>query len=210
MFITIEGPEGVGKTTLINNLKQEIRFKQSHFTKGLGGNDLGLALRDIAFTKSFNDPKARFLLMLTALSDLYKELETKYLSKNIDVISDRWTLSTYAYGKMDGLSTKFCSHLLQATLNHRPSLSIVLTHDSSELYKRIKARTYHDNIEAMFTDDKAISKLDLLQQYYAEFSYPLNALSWMESMARTTKYIDSHCSQDELVNRVMKVINDYD
>lgn len=100
-FITLEGIDGVGKTSnikFIQNIldKQQIKYL---VTREPGGTQLGeeirellLKLRDEAF-----DCQAELLMMFAARSQHLNNVIHPALNKNNWVICDRFTDSTYAY-----------------------------------------------------------------------------------------------------------------
>jgi dTMP kinase len=98
-FITIEGIEGVGKSTNIAFVKSQL---QSHginclLTREPGGTELGEALRNLLLHGGDVSDKAELLMMFASRAQHLEEKIKPALKQGIWVICDRFTDSTYAY-----------------------------------------------------------------------------------------------------------------
>jgi len=133
-FITFEGGEGVGKTTLINFLEDELLRLgfQVIKTREPGGSRFGDQLRKILLeTEGPLDTMAELLLLLAARAEHLSELILPALQSGKVVLCDRFNDSTIAYqGKARGLGMekveKFCEEVCQGTL---PELTFYLDLD---------------------------------------------------------------------------------
>ncbi|CCB91460.1 Thymidylate kinase [Waddlia chondrophila 2032/99] len=102
MFISVEGGEGSGKTTLIRNLAEYLESKgdQVLITREPGGTRFGESLRkvllDPEFPAAFN-ARAEMLLFLAARVQHIEEVIQPALRKGKTVICDRFNDSTIAY-----------------------------------------------------------------------------------------------------------------
>ncbi len=100
-FITIEGGEGVGKTTNIEFIKNYLVNKKIKYivTREPGGTDLGEVLREIMLdpkqTKICSD--SELLLMFAARAQHLQQKIIPALEDGHWVICDRFTDATYAY-----------------------------------------------------------------------------------------------------------------
>lgn len=99
LFITVEGGDGSGKSTLVKRLK-------NHFiSKGLscitvrnpGGYGINEQLRDIMLSNDDMDGVSRTLLNLACIHNNIVNIIKPALDNNTIVIADRYLLSTYAY-----------------------------------------------------------------------------------------------------------------
>ena len=100
MFITLEGTEGVGKSTLISSLKKYFTEKEIDFifTKEPGGTREGNEIRNILLDRSMKlEPYAETLLLLADRAQHVKKIIKPALEKNKNIFSDRYIDSTYAY-----------------------------------------------------------------------------------------------------------------
>ena len=97
-FITLEGVDGAGKSTHINFIKKYLTDKKLKylFTREPGGTVLGEKLREILLHDEIK-PETESLLMFAARNEHVQEIIKPNLKKGINVISDRFTDSTYAY-----------------------------------------------------------------------------------------------------------------
>lgn len=98
-FIVIDGCEGAGKTTLINRLKDSLEKDSFIFTHEPGGTPLANKIREIFLLEEFKDMsfETMFGLVWASRADHIKNKILPVLEKGINVISDRFDSSTYAY-----------------------------------------------------------------------------------------------------------------
>jgi dTMP kinase len=101
LFITIEGGEGVGKSTNIALLQQQL---QAHgvdlvVTREPGGTRLGESLRELLLQVSAEPlaPTAELLLIFAARAQHLQEVIEPALAAGQWVLCDRFTDATYAY-----------------------------------------------------------------------------------------------------------------
>jgi dTMP kinase len=100
-FITIEGIEGVGKSTQIAAIVTalETQGKRVLLTREPGGTELGEAIRDLLLSTEYPpmDHRTELLLMFAARAEhLYSRI-IPALEEGAWVISDRFTDASYAY-----------------------------------------------------------------------------------------------------------------
>ena len=101
LFITLEGTEGAGKSSMIPVVKRvlEESGRQVVCVREPGGTPIAEKIREILKTpadEKLND-KAELLLMYAARAQLVETVIRPTLAKGVDVISDRHDLSTIAY-----------------------------------------------------------------------------------------------------------------
>ena len=131
-FITIEGVEGVGKSTNISYIERFLEARDIKFvsTREPGGTALAERIRDVLLDKaeSSMDPMTELLLMFAARKQHTEELIKPALERGEWVICDRYTDSSYAYqGGGRGLDCKIISKVEKLTLgSFKPDLTIVL------------------------------------------------------------------------------------
>ena len=131
-FITIEGVEGVGKSTNISYIERFLEARDIEFvsTREPGGTALAERIRDVLLDKaeSSMDPMTELLLMFAARKQHTEEFIKPALKRGEWVICDRYTDSSYAYqGGGRGLDSKIISKVEKLTLgSFKPDLTIVL------------------------------------------------------------------------------------
>lgn len=98
MFISIEGGDGVGKTTLARGLAKALRDMgyKVFLTEEPGGTKAGWDIKE-NIMKNNLDPVTEFLLFEADRAQHVKEIIEPCLREGYIVISDRYQLSTLAY-----------------------------------------------------------------------------------------------------------------
>jgi len=153
-FITIEGIEGVGKSTNINTIKGYLTQKKIDFiiTREPGGTLLAEKIRDLLLEVN-NDEKlselSELLLIFASRAQHLEKLIKPALTKGKWVICDRFTDATYAYqGEGRGLDWGKISQLEELVQEHlRPDLTIILDLDPRLGLERAKGRGELDRFE---------------------------------------------------------------
>ena len=131
-FITIEGTEGVGKSTNINFIEKCLKAanKELIITREPGGTVLGEKLRNIlldAKEQSISDD-TELLLMFAARAQHLKEVILPAINSGKWVLCDRFTDSTYAYqGGGRGIDMQRIAQLEQWVQGDlRPDMTLIL------------------------------------------------------------------------------------
>lgn len=146
-FITLEGGEGTGKSTLQAALRDRLAGQGVDvvLTREPGGTPRAEAIRALVLTppggKAFS-PLAEALLMNAARSDHLDELIRPALSAGRWVICDRFSDSTRVY---QGVSGEVSPEALQSLVAHvvdptRPDLTLILDAPVSITHERRAAR----------------------------------------------------------------------
>lgn len=152
-FITLEGSEGVGKTTNVAFIKE--RLAQSGIgcvmTREPGGTSLGEKIRSLLLARDSEsmDDYAELLLIFAARAQHLARVIKPALGRGQWVLCDRFTDATYAYqgggrGVPDA-SIAVLENLLQGDL--RPDLTIILDIDPEIGLARVKKRGEFDRFE---------------------------------------------------------------
>jgi dTMP kinase len=100
-FITLEGGEGAGKSTLVALARQALESlgREVVVTREPGGTELGEAIRAIVLERRAQDMGAdtELLLMFAARAQHLQEIIRPALASGRWVVCDRFTDATYAY-----------------------------------------------------------------------------------------------------------------
>jgi dTMP kinase len=136
MFITLEGPDGSGKSTQIGPLADFLR-QQGYpvlTTREPGGTPISDQVRTVLLNRMENQamhPRTEILLFLAARAQLVEEVIRPRLAAGAIVLSDRYADSTLAY---QGYGREFDCDLLRQLLDFAtgslwPDLTILLDVD---------------------------------------------------------------------------------
>jgi dTMP kinase len=143
-FLIIEGPNGVGKTTVASTLAERLRRRGRavHVTREPSGTALGELIRS---AESYLSGRA---LALAVAADRYAHLEREIapaLRAGQDVISDRYVQSSLVLQRLDGLSLaeiwSYNAHVLI------PDMSVYLEDDAAVITARLRERTVSSRLE---------------------------------------------------------------
>jgi dTMP kinase len=132
LFITLEGPEGGGKSTQIRYLAQALRRSGYSVvqTREPGGTVVAEAIRQILLLSSSREPitpEAESLLILAARSQHVTHLIAPSVRRGAIVLCDRFSDSTLAYqGFARGLDLTWLQTAnTVATKGHNPDLTLL-------------------------------------------------------------------------------------
>lgn len=153
-FITVEGGEGSGKSTLIQRLKEHLTGQgiEVVVTREPGGTPLGEAIRHLLLQNHSSmtiGPLAELLLFLSARAQHLDELIRPSLNQGKTVICDRFNDSTIAYqGTARNLNLQEVASLCdQVCAGTQPQLTLLLDIDPRIGLKRAKSRSASDRME---------------------------------------------------------------
>lgn len=101
LFISIEGPDGSGKSTQIENIKQFFKDKNIDivFTREPGGTPIGERIREIILDKKYQemDPMTEAMLYAAARAQHVAQIIRPALEQGKTVVCDRFVDSSIAY-----------------------------------------------------------------------------------------------------------------
>lgn len=154
-FITVEGVEGVGKTTQLRLLAEWLRARGHRVreTAEPDGTRLGEGLRALFTTTPSPEPLAEALLFVAARRQHVAEVIRPALAAGEIVLSDRFadaTLAYQGYGRGVPLATIEALNQL-ATEGLRPDLTLLLDLDVAAGLARLGGRAL-DPFEALGLD----------------------------------------------------------
>ncbi len=143
-FITFEGPDGAGKTTVINEVVKAIQgqCKQEILvTREPGGSKIAEKIRDIILDPANTEMNAKTeaLLYAASRSQHVSEIINPALKRGDLVISDRFVDSSLAYqGQARGLGIDEVAQINAFATGHlEPDLTIFLDLDPAQGLARI-------------------------------------------------------------------------
>ncbi len=198
-FITIEGGDGAGKSSMIPIIKEHL--EQQGFevvtTREPGGTTLGESLRSVILEKPMSNI-AETLLLFAARSQHITEVIEPNLSSGKVVLCDRFTDSTVVYQcKAKGVSIKdvnALARIVQDGLEPGLTLSFNVPLDISKARLKKTGKTL-DKFERE-PDDFKIK----VQEGYLEL---------VKNNPNRCKLVDSSVSIEDTKRQVIDILNDY-
>lgn len=152
-FITLEGSEGVGKSTNLAFIQQwlEEQGHQPIMTREPGGTPMAEEIRELLLKQRDEavSQKAELLMMFAARAQHLDEKILPALARGGCVVSDRFTDATYAYqGYARGLNPDWIAQLEQLVQEKvRPDLTILLDLPTEVARQRMTKRGTTDRFE---------------------------------------------------------------
>lgn len=200
LFITFEGPEGAGKTTIINMIAEELRKRGVNFisTREPGGIRIAESIRNIILnTENIEmDERTEALLYAAARRQHLAEKVIPALEEGKIVLCDRFVDSSLAYqGVGRGIGIDEIYQINQFAINGlMPNLTIYFDLDPKVGLERVHK-----------SEEREVNRLDLeeldfhikVQSGYAEI---------MKREPERFKRVDASNSVEDVYNDTLKVI----
>lgn len=154
-FVTFEGPEGAGKSTVARLVVRELELAglAVSFTREPGGTELGRRLRETLLASSSSihvDTRAELLMFLADRAQHVAQVIRPALESGQMVVCDRYVHSTLAYqGFGRGLDLVELSDMVRfATDGLLPDLVVLVDIDPALGQSRVTGRGSPDRIES--------------------------------------------------------------
>ncbi|MBF7682163.1 dTMP kinase [Acinetobacter sp. B5B] len=200
MFISFEGTEGVGKSTLIQRIYDHLiqQAKQVTLTREPGGTAIAEKIR--ALLLEIHDEQmsseTELLLMYAARSQHLSHVILPALNMNHIVLCDRFTDASFAYQVMGrGLDAEKLHTLNQTFISRMPDLTLWLDAPVEVGMARAKARGELDRFEQEKVSffNKVRSGYQFLHETQPSRVKKIDATQTSEEvLAQALKYIDLH------------------
>ena len=186
-LVAIDGPNGVGKSTLIEKLK--VRFAELGvpilFTREPSESEIG------SFTRRFAEKCTGLPLAYLVGADRYFHLETEIIPKLQEgnyVFTDRYVLSSLILQCMDGVDSSVICEINNNAI--KPDLQIVVWANENTLQTRLGERECLTRFER---GNKSGSELDFMK----------SGVRILEEMGVTCVHICNDGNLDENVERIV-------
>lgn len=196
-FIVIEGIDGVGTTTQSKNLKNWLEKEgwPVYLTKEPTSGPAGAQIRLILEKRlSLNSVSLALLFTADRMDHLYSYILPK-LENGINVVSDRYYLSTLAYQSLD-IELEWLKQINSKCL--KPDLTILLDAPVLVCVKRMEKERWHIQIY------EKIDKLEKVRENYLKIAKKL------KSNGENIKIIDGNkppnLVQKDVINLVKKIL----
>jgi dTMP kinase len=186
-FIVFEGIDGSGKSTqaekTFQNLSNSVLTKEQ--TEGL----MGQAVQKILNHKYKTSPLALQILFTSDRADhIFKEIEP-YLKQGKTVVSDRYALSTIAYGGKD-CDIEYLKRI--NSIFRKPDLTIIIDTDVDTALSRLNKRV---------EDEELFEKKEFLEKIRKNY---LDLIDYYPN----THIIDGNGSIEEVNKKVMSLVSE--
>lgn len=200
LFITFEGGEGAGKTTLINCLKEVLENEGYSVivTREPGGSRLGDAIRDLLLHRAIHmhmSSKAELFLFLSARAQHVEEVIRPSLQEDKVILCDRFSDSSLAYqGYARGLGMEDVEALTNfATDDLKPDLTFFLDVDPEVGLARASRVGKPDRIE-----EQKLEFHKLVREAFIEIA---------KREPKRVKFIDASKTQEEVLKQTLEMIH---
>jgi thymidylate kinase len=172
MIYIIEGKDGIGKTTLINNLKQyfiDNKINNFKFYREPGGTTFSEECRNLlldTLTKNKSD-LTKLLIILASRTDTYSSIR-KDIENGFDIIVDRGILSSFIY-QYDILKNN--KNLRDITFFIQPNINTnVIYLDGTQKNISTRDNNWMDNIKFKHLDGINLFKENIINHQYITFN----------------------------------------
>lgn len=152
-FITLEGGEGAGKSTVLAAIRDVLSAagRDVVSTREPGGTPLAEQIRGLLLDTHHEPPttEAELLLVFAARAQHVRETILPALERGAWVLSDRFTDASYAYqGAARGGDTGFIAELERRVVGIEPGLTLLLDVPVDVGLQRARGRGAMDRIES--------------------------------------------------------------
>lgn len=204
MFITVEGPDGSGKTTQLQLLVRSLTEKgyEVVVTREPGGTKVGNSIREVLLAPEHDEMTPRVEMMLYAASRAQNvdQVIRPALNRGAIVVCDRFVDASIAYQGY-GLQydlTQILSLNEWATAGIKPDLTFLFDLNPNQASRRMKDRGQLDRIESR---DEAFH-----QRVYEGFQKLLE--QHPERMVRIDANATIEMIQDEVLDITLERLNE--
>lgn len=190
IFITMEGPDGSGKTTQIDLLKQYLEKKGFDIViaREPGGTAIGEAIRKVILNPEYREMShmTELLLYAAARAQLVNQVIAPALLEGKAVICDRFVESSAVYqGIGRGLGVETVYEVNGYALGDvRPQLTIFMDLEAKEGLKRKRHQAELDRMELedVSFHERVVNGYRHLAQLYPERIFPVDATLSIEKI----------------------------
>ena len=152
-FITLEGGEGAGKSTVLAALREALQAtgREVVSTREPGGTPLAEQIRGLLLDIHHEPPttEAELLLVFAGRAQHVRETILPALARGAWVVSDRFTDASYAYqGAARGGDVDFIAELERRVVGIAPALTLLLDVPVDIGLQRARGRGAADRIES--------------------------------------------------------------
>lgn len=189
-LVAVDGPNGVGKSTLIESVKTRLEFRGyvTYTTKEPTNTECG------SFVRKFAESHSGISLACLVAADRYEHIENEILpelKKGKIVITDRYILSSLILQQMDGVNGTFILDLNSKIM--KPNLQVAVFADEAVLQKRLSER-------------KVLTRFEQGNQSYNELACMSKGIAELEKRNVDVLYINNNADLEKNVEEIVSCI----
>lgn len=172
-FVVVEGTDGVGKTAVVQRLKELVKGDERFvFTREPGGTEYAEDIRKVLFGHSTN-AFSEVMLIQSARADHMEKVIRPALEADKIVVCDRFVHSTWAYNILPELAKDDKASYLAELFNYTNAhllmgvgepFTVIVTCSPEQQQARLAEKTLNR------LDDRFKNNLELINEFYAEQS----------------------------------------
>lgn len=171
MFITLDGPNGVGKTSVAREVQKRLEDRGERIVSLRQPSDSPLG----RFVRDHHNEIRGVRLAALVVADRYLQIDNEIrpsLESGATVVLDRYVASTLVLQQMDGLDPDFLMTLNSEALV--PDLAVILNASPEALTERLDRRGRTSRFEATQSDSALeVSLYDEAAEALREVGYPV-------------------------------------
>lgn len=170
MFISVEGTEGSGKSTMLPHIQKALQriFDKVQITRAPGGTLIGEKIREILKTPLANESLTRESQLLLFLVDRLQQIDSVIIPQMQTgncIITDRYLDSTEVlqckYGEVNSLYHAVCDAPLMRHISLRPDYTLFFKTSPHIARKRlVQRRLISDPLDEMYSDYNVVQLWD--------------------------------------------------
>lgn len=189
-LVAVDGPNGVGKSTLIEAIKNKLEFKGYviYTTKEPTNTECG------SYVRKFAENHSGIGLACMVAADRYEHIENEILPELNNgkiVITDRYILSSLILQQMDNVSDAFILDLNSQII--KPNLQVAVFADEDVLQKRLLER-------------EVLTRFERGNQSYSELFYMNKGIVELEKSNVEVIRINNNTNLDDNVEKIVSCI----
>lgn len=188
MLITFDGPNGVGKTTIINEVKKALWADgyEVYITKEPSCSNIGQFIRD-----SEENYKSYILANLVAADRHYHIIEEilPQLKRGVIVLCDRYIASSLILQVLDGLKMDDVMNINTSILI--PDICFILIAKEETIVKRLANREKLTRFEREYTRKDELDLSIKAAEFLTNRNYRIQIIDTDEETSKTVQFIKS-------------------
>ena len=153
LFVAVDGPNGVGKSTLIEAIAQNLSQKglSVHLTKEVTDTTLGEFVRSVH--REYRGKTLTLLLAADRQNHIEQDIVPALRTHDV-TITDRYVQSSLVFQRLDGVELSYIWRTNAEFL--KPHLSVSVTASAEVIARRLAGRKSFDRFEESFRRDQEI------------------------------------------------------